>query len=137
MMQQLTKSPDEYSDAKSQPHVQVALRMRQAGLSVNAGDTIPYVICQVENMPSGSKGFAERAYHPNDVRNGDMHLGKPIPYVYLLFTYDIPPLTDIDWYLNQQVHPPISRLCSPIDGTDPAHLAECLGKKPRWRWATL
>ncbi|KAI8333396.1 hypothetical protein BC941DRAFT_358178 [Chlamydoabsidia padenii] len=105
---QLTKSPEEYADAKSQPHVQVALRMRQAGLSVNSGDTVPYVICLMENMPTGSKGFAERAYHPNDVRNGDMQL-------------------DIEWYLNQQVHPPIARLCSPIDGTDAAHLAECLG----------
>ncbi|ORZ24563.1 DNA polymerase family B-domain-containing protein [Absidia repens] len=107
---QLTKSPEEYADAKSQPHVQVALRMREAGLSVNSGDTVPYVICSVENMPSGSRGFAERAYHPNDVKNGEKQLGK-----------------NIEWYLNQQVHPPIARLCSPIDGTDAAHLAECLG----------
>ncbi|KAI8093308.1 DNA polymerase family B-domain-containing protein [Halteromyces radiatus] len=105
---QLTKSPEEYADSKSQPHVQVALRMRQAGLSVNAGDTVPYVICHVENLPSGSKGFAERAFHPNDVKNGDKQL-------------------DIEWYLNQQVHPPIARLCSPINGTDAAQLAECLG----------
>ncbi|KAI7858123.1 DNA polymerase family B-domain-containing protein [Circinella umbellata] len=106
---QLTKNPQEYADAKSQPHVQVALRMRQAGISVKSGDTIPYVICQVDGVASGTKqGFADRAYHPDDVVRNEMQL-------------------DIDWYLNQQVHPPIGRLCSPIDGTDIARLAECLG----------
>jgi DNA polymerase alpha subunit A len=72
----LTKDPKEYADAKSQPHVQVALRMREAGLSVNSGDTVPFVICLVENLPTGSKGFAERAFHPNDVKNGEKQLGK-------------------------------------------------------------
>ncbi|KAI9257390.1 DNA polymerase family B-domain-containing protein [Phascolomyces articulosus] len=106
---QLTKAPQEYADAKSQPHVQVALRMREAGISVKSGDTIPYVICQVDNVPTGTKaGFADRAFHPDDVVRNEMKL-------------------DIDWYLNQQVHPPIGRLCSPIDGTDIARLAECLG----------
>ncbi|KAI9303501.1 DNA polymerase family B-domain-containing protein [Cunninghamella echinulata] len=105
---QLTKSPEEYSDAKSQPHVQVALRMRQAGLPVNAGDTVPFVICNVEGMAGGSKGFAERAYHFNDVKNGDKKL-------------------DLEWYLSQQVHPPVGRLCSPIEDTSLGMLAECLG----------
>jgi DNA polymerase elongation subunit (family B) len=36
-------------------------------------------------------------------------------------------LLDIEWYLNQQIHPPVARLCSPIAGTDASHLAECLG----------
>ncbi|KAI8373058.1 DNA polymerase family B-domain-containing protein [Radiomyces spectabilis] len=106
---QLTKNPEEYADAKSQPHVQVALRMRQAGQSIRAGDTIPYVICQVEHLPNGAKqGFAEKAYHPDDVKHGEKQL-------------------DIEWYLNQQVHPPVARLCSPIEGTDVARIAECLG----------
>ncbi|KAL0089598.1 hypothetical protein F4703DRAFT_1914916 [Phycomyces blakesleeanus] len=109
---QLTKSPEEYADAKSQPHVQVAMRMRKAGQSVRAGDTVPYVICQVSDVPNGTKaGFAERAYHPDDVISGSMQL-------------------DIEWYLNQQVFPPIVRLCSPIEGTAPGLLAECLGLDP-------
>ena len=29
-----------------------------------------------------------------------------------------------------QVHPVVSRLCAPIEGTDPAHLADCLGLDP-------
>ncbi|KAG0194902.1 DNA-directed DNA polymerase alpha catalytic subunit pol1 [Apophysomyces sp. BC1034] len=106
---QLTKKPEEYADAKNQPHVQVAIRMRSAGQSVRAGDTIPYVICQVDHIPNGAKtGFAEKAYHPDDVKRGNMQL-------------------DIEWYLNQQVHPPVARLCSPMDGTDAARIAECLG----------
>ena len=36
--------------------------------------------------------------------------------------------TDTKYYLTNQVHPVISRLCDPIEGTDAAHLAECLGK---------
>lgn len=36
--------------------------------------------------------------------------------------------SDTKYYLAQQVHPVISRLCDPIDGTDAAHLAECLGE---------
>jgi hypothetical protein len=33
-------------------------------------------------------------------------------------------------YLTQQIHPPLSRLCGPIEGTDPAQIAECLGLNP-------
>ncbi|CAO3621927.1 unnamed protein product [Cunninghamella blakesleeana] len=105
---QLTKRPEDYNDAKSQPHVQVALRMRQAGLPVHSGDTIPFVICKIDDGAFGSKGYAEKAFHFNDVKNGDKEL-------------------DLEWYLTQQVHPPVGRLCSPIDGTDLGMLAECLG----------
>ncbi|KAG1054455.1 hypothetical protein G6F43_003533 [Rhizopus delemar] len=106
---QLTKRPQDYADAKSQPHVQVALRMIAAGQGVKSGDTVPYVICKVDEETSGDKkGSALRAYHPDDVVKKNMQL-------------------DIEWYLQQQVHPPLTRLCSPIEGTDPARLAGCLG----------
>lgn len=36
-------------------------------------------------------------------------------------------MTDLEWYLKQQVHPPVSRLCEPIEGTDISHIADCLG----------
>lgn len=73
----MTKNPHEYADAKNQPHVQVALRMRAAGISVRAGDTIPYVICQVDHIPNGSKtGFAEKAFHPDDIVHGKKSLGN-------------------------------------------------------------
>ena len=36
-------------------------------------------------------------------------------------------LLDYDHYLSHQILPPIERLCEPIEGTDRARLAECLG----------
>lgn len=33
----------------------------------------------------------------------------------------------MEWYLANQVHPPVARLCGPIEGTDNARLATCLG----------
>ncbi|KAG2209774.1 hypothetical protein INT47_001922 [Mucor saturninus] len=106
---QLTKKPQDYADAKTQPHVQVALRMLKSGRNAKNGDMVPYVICKVNEETSGDKkGAALRAYHPDDVVKQGMQL-------------------DIEWYLYQQVHPPLTRLCSPIEGTDPARLAECLG----------
>ena len=43
---------------------------------------------------------------------------------------------DYEHYLSQQVLPPIERLCEPIEGTDRARLAECLGLDPnRYRTA--
>ncbi|XP_026390595.1 DNA polymerase alpha catalytic subunit-like [Papaver somniferum] len=36
-------------------------------------------------------------------------------------------MIDIDYYLAQQIHPLVSRLCAPIQGTNPAHLVNCLG----------
>ncbi|KAG1468258.1 hypothetical protein G6F56_003936 [Rhizopus delemar] len=117
---QLTKRPQDYADSKSQPHVQVALRMLADGQNVKSGDTVPYVICKIDEETEGDKkGSALRAYHPDDVVKKNMQL-------------------DIEWYLHQQVHPPLTRLCSPIEGTDPARLAGCLGlETSRYRHVTL
>jgi DNA polymerase alpha subunit A len=37
---------------------------------------------------------------------------------------------DYDFYLSLQVLPPTERLCDPIEGTERARLAECLGLDP-------
>lgn len=37
---------------------------------------------------------------------------------------------DIEWYLAQQILPPITRLCNVIDGTDSGQIASCLGLDP-------
>jgi len=34
---------------------------------------------------------------------------------------------DMKYYLASQIHPVVSRLCDPIEGTDASHIAECLG----------
>ncbi|CAM9985239.1 unnamed protein product [Ectocarpus fasciculatus] len=102
----LNKAPHEYPDAKSQPHVQVALAMMKAGKSVNVGHHIPYVMCKIE----GATSPAERARHPDDVLRSGGKLE-----------------VDVEWYLNQQIVPPVSRLCEPIEGTSMAVLAEKMG----------
>ncbi|KAM0946265.1 putative DNA-directed DNA polymerase [Dioscorea sansibarensis] len=108
----LTKPPEDYPDAKNQPHVQVALRLKQNGYSGgSAGDTVPYVICcQQESTSGSSAGIAQRARHPDELkRDGGSWL------------------IDINYYLSQQIHPVVSRLCASIQGTSPARLADCLG----------
>ncbi|VDI33871.1 DNA polymerase alpha subunit A [Mytilus galloprovincialis] len=55
---------------------------------------------------------SQRAYHPDELAKSE--------------TLKI----DTKYYLANQVHPVIARLCDPIDGTDAAHLAECLGLDP-------
>ncbi|KAI4326084.1 hypothetical protein MLD38_031432 [Melastoma candidum] len=109
----LTKPPEAYPDAKNQPHVQVAMRLKQSGYSIgcSVGDTVPYIICREQGAECGSStGIAPRARHPDELKQND---GKW--------------LIDIDYYLSQQIHPVVSRLCASIQGTSPERLADCLG----------
>ena len=124
----LNKSPKDYPDVKGQPHLQVALKLLKANKPVNIGDHIPYVICnEVEPVSAdtpvkeeekddkdkakrGKVPAADRAHHPDEVLRSNGGL-----------------TVDVEWYLTQQILPPISRLCEPIDGTSPAQLSEQLG----------
>ncbi|KAK3013484.1 hypothetical protein RJ639_010303, partial [Escallonia herrerae] len=53
----LTRPPEAYPDAKSQPHVEVALRLKQSGIvtGCSAGDTVPYIICCEQIHPVVSR----------------------------------------------------------------------------------
>ncbi|KAI8801738.1 DNA polymerase family B-domain-containing protein [Cladochytrium replicatum] len=107
----LTKKPEEYADGKTQPHVQVAIKMRAKGAAVRVGDTISFVICMdagTDDVLSG--GLAGRAFNVADVAS-DRDKFK----------------IDFEWYLANQVYPPIQRLLEPIEGSDPVRLAEMLG----------
>ncbi|KAL0275791.1 UNVERIFIED_CONTAM: hypothetical protein PYX00_003535 [Menopon gallinae] len=106
---QLAKNPEDYADKKSLPHLQVAMRINsRGGKKLKAGDTVSYVICDDgSNLPA-----VQRAYHVDELKTNE-HL-----------------LVDVNYYLSQQIHPVVSRLCEPIDGTDPAFIAECLGLDP-------
>ena len=107
----LSKHPNEYPDGKSQPHVQVAKQMLKSNCPVNMGDHIPYIICEpLEEEKELNLSPVERARHPEEVRRSSGLL-KP----------------DVEWYLTQQILPPISRLCEPIDGTSQSLLAMKLG----------
>ncbi|EDO27819.1 predicted protein, partial [Nematostella vectensis] len=106
---QLTKAPHDYPDKKSLPHVHVALWLMSKSRKVGVGDTIPYVICDVS-----------------------MHLplvtcGALVHYLLHEFRKSDSLKIDTKYYLANQVHPVVARLCDPIDGTDSARIAECLG----------
>ncbi|XP_049775564.1 DNA polymerase alpha catalytic subunit [Schistocerca cancellata] len=107
---QLTKAVDEYADKKSLPHVQVAMRLnsQSGGKHVKAGDTVSYVICD----DGSSLPASQRAYHVDELKENDKLK------------------VDVNYYLSQQIHPVVSRLCDPVEGTDAARIAECLGLDP-------
>ncbi|KAF7983750.1 hypothetical protein HWV62_19727 [Athelia sp. TMB] len=113
VFKRLGKNPEDYPDAKSQPHVQVALRMKARGATPRGGDVIPYVFCLAEGEQTAKSAQADRAKHPDEIRKADSGLK-----------------IDHEYYLAHQVLPPIERLCEPIEGTDRARLAECLGLDP-------
>lgn len=106
---QLTKNPNEYADKHVQPHVQVALRLNSKNSRrFKKGDVVPYVICEDGTANSAT----QRAYHLEELKNSE-HLK-----------------IDFKYYLAHQLHPVISRICEPIEGMDPARVADCLGLDP-------
>ncbi|XP_053561243.1 DNA polymerase alpha catalytic subunit [Bombina bombina] len=105
----LTKDPQDYPDKKSLPHVHVAIWLNsQGGRKVKAGDTISYIICQ----DGSNLGASQRAYAPEQLQKQE-NLS-----------------IDMQYYLSQQVHPVVSRICEPIDGIDSALIASWLGLDP-------
>ncbi|KAL6554773.1 hypothetical protein OROHE_007512 [Orobanche hederae] len=109
----LTKAPEAYPDAKNQPHVQLSsfkIKGKRPCHWLLCGDRVPYIIC-CEGIDSGSSsGIAQCARHPDELTKGSV-------------TWMI----DIDYYLAQQIHHVVSRLCASIEGASPARLADCLG----------
>lgn len=106
---QLTKNPREYQKIQSMPHVQVALRMNATkNKRYKRGDMVSYVICEDEtdNNPM------QRGYHLDELKTESK---LKIDKVY---------------YLANQIHPVVSRLLKPIEGTDAARIAQCLGLDP-------
>jgi DNA polymerase alpha subunit A len=112
----LSKHPNDYPDGHAQPHVHVAKMLLKQNRPVNIGDHIPYVITAPIEEEGTDKPLAkapsatERARHPEEIARSGGAL-KP----------------DVEWYLAQQILPPVSRLCEPIEGTSQQRLAERLG----------
>ncbi|NXX91398.1 DPOLA polymerase, partial [Centropus bengalensis] len=105
----LTKDPQDYPDRKSLPHVHVAMWINsQGGRKVKAGDTVSYIICQ----DGSDLGAGQRAYAPEQLQKQDN-------------------LTvDTQYYLSQQIHPVVARICEPIEGIDSVLIATWLGLDP-------
>eukprot|EP00611_Tribonema_gayanum_P032550 TRINITY_DN9795_c0_g1_i1.p1 TRINITY_DN9795_c0_g1~~TRINITY_DN9795_c0_g1_i1.p1 ORF type:complete len:774 (-),score=357.56 TRINITY_DN9795_c0_g1_i1:1021-3342(-) len=52
----LSKPPQDYPNAKNEPHLQVAMAMQRAGKPVNVGNHIPYIICRRRRQPRQRRG---------------------------------------------------------------------------------
>uniref|UniRef100_A0A8B9F9U7 DNA polymerase n=1 Tax=Amazona collaria TaxID=241587 RepID=A0A8B9F9U7_9PSIT len=105
----LTKDPQDYPDKKSLPHVHVAMWINsQGGRKVKAGDTVSYIICQDGSDLSAN----QRAYAPEQLQKQD-NLS-----------------VDTQYYLSQQIHPVVARICEPIEGIDSVLIAAWLGLDP-------
>ena len=51
--------------------------MKQKGASAREGDTIPYIICKKdEGDNSKNEDVSERAFHPNEVRDMNLNIGR-------------------------------------------------------------
>ena len=91
-------------------YLQVAARMnsKAGGKKLKSGDTVEYVICD----DGSGLAATQRAYHVDEVRErNDLKI-------------------DCEYYLSQQLHPVVSRLIDPLEGTDAARIAQCLGLDP-------
>ncbi|XP_075936283.1 DNA polymerase alpha catalytic subunit [Anarhichas minor] len=105
----LTKDPQDYPDKKSLPHVHVALWINsQGGRRVKSGDTVSYIICKDGSTLAAS----QRAYALEQLQKQE---GLSV---------------DTQYYLAQQVHPVVSRICDPIEGIDSVLIATWLGLDP-------
>jgi DNA polymerase alpha subunit A len=88
IFKRLGKAPEDYPDAKSQPHVQVALKMKTRGGSARAGDVIPYIFCIHEGIESGKMAQAERARHPDELRkSAEVKIGTRACAIFCLIFY--------------------------------------------------
>ncbi len=87
--------------------------MKTRGGSARSGDVIPYILCIKDGEDSSKTAQAERAKHPDELKKAgvELKIGE------LSYTCLIQTRRD-DFYLSQQVLPPIERLCEPIEGTD-------------------
>lgn len=86
-------------------------------------DVIAYVI--TGDGQDYNKNAAERAYSPQEVSTPESGLTIGIHFHLAVL------MLDYNYYLAKQILPPIERLCAPIDCTDSARIAECLGFDPR------
>ncbi|GAA99900.1 uncharacterized protein L969DRAFT_102320 [Mixia osmundae IAM 14324] len=108
---QLSKELDAYTE-KNMPHVVVARRQKAKGYSAKAKDVVAYIFCLGEDGSSAKTAQADRARHPDDLRQKE---GKE--------AYKV----DYGYYLFGQVLPVVERLCEHIEGADRQRLAQCLG----------
>lgn len=106
---QLNRNPDEYRDTKGLGHVVLAKRHNSTpGVTrkLKAGDTVEYVIC----LDGSQESANQRAYTLQELANNNQTLKL-----------------DFEYYLCQQIHPVMVRICDKLPTTNAYVLAEMLG----------
>ncbi|RNA18984.1 DNA polymerase alpha catalytic subunit [Brachionus plicatilis] len=109
---QLNRNPEDYSDANHQPHVLVALRHNKDSNNskkYKSGDVVSYIVCEDGTQNSST----QRSYSKSELFRNSDNLKL-----------------DTKYYLTQQVHPVVTRLCEPIEGIDAYQIAQSLGLDP-------
>lgn len=107
---QLSKDPEKYNDAKSQPHVLVGLRLRQQGKVVKSGNVVSYIItAPTEDTLNLTENERARAFQ-------EVLSNKEAGYS-----------PDPNYYLEKQILAPVQRILEAVDGVDIVRVAECLG----------
>lgn len=108
----MNRNPEDYGDSNHQSHVIVALRHNK-DMSNNkkykSGNVISYIICEDGTQNSST----QRAYSVSELLKSPDKLKL-----------------DYRYYLTQQIHPVVTRLCEPIDGIDAFYIAQSLGLDP-------
>lgn len=117
----MTKRPQDYPDAASQPHVQVALQLMKEGVPIAVGEAIQYVICITPEL-NGNSNNSKLNGNSNKKDDSIASRARPLEHV----KRDNLKI-DFVWYLTHQVHPTVSRLLEHIEGMDSSVIAECLG----------
>ncbi|GME83437.1 unnamed protein product [Ambrosiozyma monospora] len=104
----LSKDPKQYPGGNSMPAVQVALRLRESGKIVKAGNVMTFVITN-DGMDENLSVAARARALTEVLRNSDEYK------------------VDADYYLEKQLFAPITRLLTKIEGSDVVRLANSLG----------
>ncbi|KAE9418198.1 hypothetical protein Angca_008996, partial [Angiostrongylus cantonensis] len=103
---QLTRNPKDYHDTTGSSSLCGYMFFNETGkFSLRQGDIVEYIICEDGTTNSAM----QRAYHRTEIdSNSNLKI-------------------DLSYYLAQQVHPIVSRLCAPIEETDAVRIADALG----------
>lgn len=83
------------------------------------GEVVPYIFC--ESTKEGDTQ-ADRAFPPDELRRSEKDAETD--------ETKRPKKIDFQFYLSNQILPPVERLCDLIEGTDRARLPQCLGLDP-------
>lgn len=106
---QLNRNPEEYQDTKGIGHVALALRHNKdprTSRKLKSGDTVEYVVC----LDNSKEAANQRAYLLSEMAEKPDELKL-----------------DFEYYLCQQIHPIMTRICDKLPMTNAYVLAEMLG----------